>query len=264
MKKVVSIIFSLLLICSFFTVSADTFVPSVGFKHDIQFEQPEEQYDEEGRLVIVTDYSSNISYIADDGCSIEIVLTPFAYRNTIAKEQSRNEIEIAMETIQNAKSVTDLLPVLGEKVDSKDLVVSNLFDITVYETHVDDHDSSTYHGNLYNIKLTSATLKNFEALMHYDADNNVWELVEDAKVTGEEKDTLTFTYDNASPFAIVTRQVDEATGEPIAPSSHVCCILHFNGHCYCIWLLILLIISLLLNVIQLFAKNRKKDEEQQQ
>lgn len=259
MKKIVSLFFTLLLMTSYFHVNADVFVPSIGSKHDVDFDA-EGYSDEDNYTVTINDENSVISYIADDGCNVEIVLTPYIYRHTIASDASKTEMEEAMESIQNAASVGDLHESLQERVDIRKLVVSNLIDITVYVHLGQSHDQNVNHKHLYNIKLSAEALKNFEALLHYNYETKEWELVEDAYVSGVNKDTLTFTFRDASPFAIITK-TELADNGVVIETGHVCCPIHINGHCYCIWLLILLIISLLLNIVLLVTRNNKKEDE---
>ncbi len=136
-------------------------------------------------------------FTADDDCATDIVVTPYAERTDLT-EDVKKAIETAYNEIQAAEDVTalteDLAKVAADKkVEIKNLAVSDLFDLS--PEGCDDH---TDHGH-FHIKLNSASLKNFVALLHKTAEG--WVVVEDAKVI--DGDTLSFSVESLSPFAIV-------------------------------------------------------------
>ena len=90
-------------------------------------------------------------------------------------------------------------------VETKDLFVSDLFDISATECngHVD-------HGH-FDITLKSETLKNFVCLLHYY--NGEWRVVENAKITNN-CEHLEFDEDECSPFAIVVAPGAENVEQP--------------------------------------------------
>lgn len=132
-----------------------------------------------------------------ENCATDIVVTAYADRADL-NDNSKTAMETAYSEIQAATDVTtlsaDLTKVATDmNVEAKNLAVSDLFDLS--QVGCDDH---TDH-KAFQIKLSADTLKNFVALLHKTA--NGWEVVADAKV--ENGDTLAFSVDSLSPFAIV-------------------------------------------------------------
>ncbi len=122
----------------------------------------------------------------------KIEVESYADRKDLSAEEQK-EIEAAYDTVAKASNVTELnsgLTAIAEqnKVETKDLAVSDLFD--VYATK-EGMGSAT-------ITLKSESFKNFVALLHYT--DGKWEIVEGATC---KDDTLTFTVDSLSPFAVV-------------------------------------------------------------
>lgn len=268
MKKKLSItLLSLFtIVCMCFGVTADTTTPSVSYKADI------------GIIGGETDGKSDfIEYEAEDGCEVNIVLTPYSFRENIESEESKKEMEVAYKQVSEAEEVTDFAPVLkgyGMNFGIEDtcMLVSNIFDITTYVHEHGTHDESYNHKRLYNIQMTADSLKYFMALMHYDYDTDTWEIVPDAHVTGNNQDILTFTFDECSPFAIISCGAegncqlgykgvkDTSAGKDyVAPSCH--CLLHINGVCYCWILIILLVLSLIVNVYFVLKKRQDENDE---
>lgn len=133
----------------------------------------------------------------------EIIVKSYAERNDLT-EKEHEAIDAAYTSVANATDVVQLnsgLTAIAEKSNlaTTDLAVSDLFD--VYATK-EGMGSAT-------ITLKSDTFKKFVALLHYT--DGKWEIVEGAKCTG---DTLTFTTDDLSPFAVVVSKKDSPpTGE---------------------------------------------------
>ncbi len=129
-------------------------------------------------------------------CDATLVVTPYSKRNTLSSD-AKTAIEAAYTSVKSANDVSTLnadLAALAKssEINSKNLAVSDLFDVSYIGC--DDHSE---HGKV-TVKLKAETLKDFVGLIHYK--NGKWELVSGAKVEG---DTLTFSVDSLSPFAIV-------------------------------------------------------------
>lgn len=134
-----------------------------------------------------------------EDCSAQLEITPFSQKETLPKVDG-DAIVDAYNDIINSPNITVLDPELKDLADElgipgQNLAVSDLFDISL-----DGCDHTEGHGN-FSIKLNAETLENFVGLM-YKHDGE-WKVVGDAKVTGDDKDTLTFTTDEISPFAII-------------------------------------------------------------
>ena len=122
----------------------------------------------------------------------EIIVKSYAERDELT-DKEHEEIDAAYDSVAKSTDVTELnsgLTAIAEqnKLTTKDLAVSDLFD--VYATK-EGMGSAT-------ITLKSESFKNFVALLHYT--DGKWEIVKGAECTG---DTLTFTTDDLSPFAVV-------------------------------------------------------------
>lgn len=129
-------------------------------------------------------------------CTAGIQITPYSKRDTLT-DQGEKDIEAAYANIKSTDDVSSLNADLAalaksKEINGKNLAVSDLFDVSY--TGCDDHGE---HGKV-TVKLNAETLKDFVGLLHYK--NGKWELVANAKAEG---DTLTFSVDSLSPFAIV-------------------------------------------------------------
>lgn len=259
----------LILFNSTFVVTAeDPYVPSIGYKTDVYVTDD----DEMGGTVEQINHTSVIHRIergeGDAYCEQKIVVTPYAFKDSIESDQSKIDIIKCYNNVINTKSVGTLAPVVLEYIEEKkldlddeDLVFSNIFDITVYFDEHGLHDIDYDHSRVYKVKVAANVLKNFVCLLHYDHNTNSYEIVRDCEIIDEE--TLKFSFPSSSPFVIVSH-VDDAgshTEDPDVPCTNGHrCIVDIGGRCYCLELLILLIISLFLN-IYLILKNRKKKKE---
>jgi hypothetical protein len=137
----------------------------------------------------------------DHACTARLIVTGYADRHTL-DTADREKLEKAYSDIVGAADITDISAELDAyvaslKIDSSTMAVSELFDIRYVAC--DQHGD---HGS-FTITLKPETLKNFIGLMHLNG--NTWELVENAKVEGE---NLVFTVDELSPFAIVVNTAD--------------------------------------------------------
>ncbi len=134
-----------------------------------------------------------------EGTEFTLVVTPYTERGDLTEEQ-KNALVDAYDEIKQAEDLTVLTPELAELVQEQDLnsenlAVSDLFDIT---PNTDEHGQVT-------VKLGSEYLQNFVALLH-KKDNN-WDVVDSAKVVNG--DSITFSVDDFSPFAIVVETEKE-------------------------------------------------------
>ncbi len=146
-----------------------------------------------------------------EDCTAKIIITPYKLKHTLNKI-ALLAIEEAYRIISECKDLTtlnaqfkDFVKALG--LNPIYLAVSDLFDISCYGC--DNHD----HHGAFRIKFSADTLKNFVGLLHYH--NGEWEFVENAKVLAD-GETLEFTVDELSPFAIV---VDTGAGSEISPET---------------------------------------------
>lgn len=131
-----------------------------------------------------------------EDCEAKVVITAYADRATLSQAK-KDALEDIYEAVAAGKTdaLADVFAKLAadKKVDAKKLAISDLFDIS--NTDCDGHNE--HKG--FSIKLNAETLKNFVGLVHYK--DGKWEVVADAKVV--DGDTLTFSVDSLSPFAIV-------------------------------------------------------------
>lgn len=138
-----------------------------------------------------------------DECAARLVITPYSKKNTLPAEVLKAMEEAYNDVVNNGGDLTKLTDELTAllkslKLSSKDIAVSDLFDITNYDC--DDHES---HDG-FDIVISDDGLKHFVALLHKK--NGKWEVVDNAKVVG---DHLHFSVDSLSPFAVV---VDHSNG----------------------------------------------------
>ncbi|MBE7064578.1 MAG: hypothetical protein E7384_02025 [Ruminococcaceae bacterium] len=153
-----------------------------------------------------------------EDCSAQLKITPFSQRETLP-EVDGEALEDAYDDIVGAPDITVLEPDLKNIADDlgipgKNLAVSDLFDISLDDcTHTENG-----HSN-FSIKMSAETLENFVGLM-YKHDGE-WKVVSGAKVTGEDKDTLTFISDEISPFAIVVNSNGTHIDVPQPPTGDI-------------------------------------------
>lgn len=134
-----------------------------------------------------------------DSCKPKVVVTAFSDRGTL-DDKKEEDMNAAYDEIAANKDLTILWPFLKEVAVSKSLnpfyfAVSDLFDISAY--HTLPHD---YCG-MITIRLSSETLSRFVALVHRTASGE-WELVPNV-ILNVEEETITFSVNDFSPFAIV-------------------------------------------------------------
>lgn len=192
MKKVLACILSLILV-----VALSVSVMATGFvKSPVLNDAPE-----------IKDFETEVD---NSNCDYDLAITPYEDRADLTPE-AKQEIEKAYEDVKANADLTKLVPALtkvaeDKKIEAENLAVSQLFDISEEDcaSHTDGHGTVTIH--------LAADLKNFVALLHKtDAG---WVVVSSAKVTGT--DTVSFSVDEFSPFAIVvdaTEEKNASTGD---------------------------------------------------
>lgn len=150
-----------------------------------------------------------IDVILPDGCTIEVVITPYSDRHSMDDDKV-DDIEDAYAILKETDDITSLNEqfkefIKNKGIDSKNLAVSDLFDISYYGCleHA-PHD-------LFTFTIKADTLKNFVGLLHMH--NGEWDFVDNAKLNDD--GSLTFTVTDFSPFAIVvdTGAQDTPTGD---------------------------------------------------
>lgn len=159
----------------------------------------------------------------DGSCRPEIIITPYVDRETLEEYKEQAMID-AYNEILNCDNLADLcaaLITLAAELgrDVRDFAVSDLFDISAY--HNLPHD---YCGTI-TLTLNSETLTNFVGLLHRNSEG-VWELIPDV-VIDYDKNTITFTVRDFSPFAIVVDTAAEDapnTGSSIYVPAIVMCV----------------------------------------
>ncbi|MDO4501438.1 MAG: hypothetical protein Q4B60_09255 [Erysipelotrichaceae bacterium] len=200
MKKLLILLLTcILLITNGLSVMAVN-VPSVQKPADII--NPDGDLNSNGQTV---DYAKDNAgnQLSSGGLNIIIVLTPYQSRDSIAVSEVKDKLVEARDDIVKG---TDYLDVLEEvstikHIPKEELAASNVFDITLYI----EGTTTIVHNVDYAMKLQAETLKNFVALIHYKDDGS-WEIVDNAHIVGE---YLHFSFNSASPFAIVTKIVGE-------------------------------------------------------
>lgn len=148
---------------------------------------------------------SMFRYTRPDGIEAVLILTPYDDRSTIIYDKSRAEISEAHAEVEEAAYRLDTLTagVRDKAIEAGTTVehcyVTEIFDLTYYLI-LPDYVQSDDHGS-FHITLGRDKLVNFVCLLHRY--NGVWKVVPDAKVVGENEDTLEFSANIFSPFAVV-------------------------------------------------------------
>lgn len=151
-----------------------------------------------------------IDAILPEDCTAEIIITPYSDRNSMSDENIA-AIEDAYKVLKETDDLSAINQQLKEYIkskgiDSKNLAVSDLFDVSYYGCNVHD-----YHKQ-FKFTIKADTLKNFVGLIHFH--NGEWDFVDNAKIN--EDGSLTFTVDDFSPFAIIVN-----TGAQETPTGDV-------------------------------------------
>ena len=227
MKKIlISLLTSILLITGaylpVFCDENEVFVPSITVREDI-------------KLV------SDPEIIEPDECVYELVVTPYIYRDKIESEESRKLLEIAYESIVavndvadlNKNDITEVAHRLG--VETEDLVVRDLFDVTMYNREKGVNHSQAVHVKNIQFTVEAQNLDNFVCLLVYA--KGKWNVIDDVSVL-KDRNLLNVFTEELSPFALV-----------------VASDYRYTGHAFgCIWhlyiIITMLITFLLTNIIR--------------
>lgn len=175
---------------------------------------------------IVNDASGNpmVSIIDDTGAEIskigaEITVTPLADASA-ATEAIKTALQSAFNEVKATSSLTTLIPnlgvMLGTGTTADDLVVTDLFDITLsgnYESEVGQSNRS-----LKITFTTSATEAPYVAVKC----SNTWVAIDSSKITYTSGDpsTVTVIFDELCPVLIISRSsaVPPYTGDDSNPT----------------------------------------------
>lgn len=224
-KALISILTSILIItgiCIPVFGDSDAFVPSITVREDV-------------KLV------SDPEIIEPDECVYELVVTPYIYRDKIESEESRKLLEIAYESIVavndvadlNKNDITEVAHSLG--VETEDLVVRDLFDVTMYNREKGVNHSQAVHVKNIQFTVETQDLSNFVCLLVYA--KGKWNVVKDVSVL-KDRNLLNVFTEELSPFALI-----------------VASDYRYTGHAFgCIWhlyiIITMLITFLLTNIIR--------------
>jgi len=155
----------------------------------------------------------------DDDCVSKLVITSFADRDKLPAD-ARAKIESAYNQIKGVQYLDQLNNKISDMAEKSGVTVESLSVVDLFDISPTDCDSHSEHGR-FNITLEPEILKNFVCLLHYY--NGKWNIVEDAKVTGQGT-RLEFTEANFSPFAIVV-----SSSTVVAPTEDNTAWLVFSG-----------------------------------
>lgn len=184
----------------------------------------------------VTDASGNeVSAIIQDASGNEVhgvtadqmSITPVSGAAN-APAEIREQLEAAYEQIQNAASVADLVPdvdvasllsAIGSSSSVEDLVVRDVFDVSVSGEAA---EFLAQEGNAITIRfqLNIAPSSTLLVLHNYEGSN--WEVIDDDKVVINNDGSVDVTFDSLSPVAFVMDQTEtdtSASTDDDAPTS---------------------------------------------
>jgi LPXTG-motif cell wall-anchored protein len=137
---------------------------------------------------------------SNDECTAELIITPYGDRHTLPEALLALIERAYKEVVNNADDLTSLngdfaKHVAKKKLSSKDLAVSDLFDVRP--------EGCDFHDGHYDFDITLAaeSLEHFVGLLHMNK-NGEWEFIDNARVT-HNGDHLEFSVESLSPFAIV-------------------------------------------------------------
>lgn len=245
-KKALTIVLTTLLITGTFCtgVFADPFVPSIGYKEDIDVSDSSASMtyiDPTTGQEIKTDFTPTIVEVKDrntdeiheiyvlkghdpfDGCWVEIIVTPYPLKETIESNESYQMINDCYSIVTTIPRIEDLDKEDIEKAAKEagckveDLLVTEIFDITKYHRGTLDssdivnfnpgHDEgwNEYNG-FVEVTLKMRSLKNFVCLLHLNHEG-VWDVVDSANVIVD-GEHLYMNVDELSPFAVVVHAED--------------------------------------------------------
>ena len=184
----------------------------------------------------ITDASGNqVSAIIQDASGNEVAgvtadqmsITPVSGAAN-APAEIREQLEAAYEQIQNAASVANLVPdvdvasllsAMGSSSSVEDLVVRDVFDVSVSGEAA---EFLAQEGNAITIRfqLNIAPSSTLLVLHNYEGSN--WEVINDDKVVINNDGSVDVTFDSLSPVAFVVDQTEtdtSASTDDDAPTS---------------------------------------------
>ncbi len=143
----------------------------------------------------------------------ELIVTLFANRH-ILNDVARMQLEEARDIIVNTPDLANLNEDLKEKVDSlgidsKDVAISDLFDVDYSDCDVHDE-----HGE-YKVLLKSDELDKFVGLLHFDGQN--WTMIDNAQI--DENGYLVYSTDKTGSFAIVLNTYEDESSSGNGPQT---------------------------------------------
>lgn len=207
-KTLISILTGILLItgiCIPVFADGEAFVPSITVREDVE-------------LV------SDAIIIQPDGCKYELEVIPYIFKDQIESEESRRLLDIAYESIVAVKDVSELNPSeitevahsLG--VETEDLVVRDLFDVTMYHREKSVNHSQAVHVKNVQFTIETQDLNNFVCLLVYA--KGKWNVVRDVSVL-KDRNLLSVFTEELSPFAIVVASDYRYTGHALGCIWHL-------------------------------------------
>lgn len=230
MKKLLALLITLLTLTSLVNVRvfSDTYVPSIAVRQD----------------VVLT---SDPIIEHKDSCKDIVVLNTYMQKDEIESEYSKQQLEIAYKTIIEAENVVDLngdIESIAHNlgVETEDLVVRDLFDITEYTYFVADGHNINEHVHDLSLELETQTLENFVCLLVYYDDE--WHVIDDVTVLLDQN-RLDFITDELSPFAIVVATQYKYVGHAVG----------------CIWHLFIVITMLITFILTQIIRNKDDDTD---
>ena len=152
------------------------------------------------------------------GCDPELAITPYKDRNT-KSEEIKTAIEAAYNEIVHSQPSLGSLTITNGPLQGTNLMVSQLFDISFSDS---EHTHTFGMNETHNatIKLTGDEVKNFMYLLHYTytatPGTSTWEIVSCTRPTAN---TISFTVDSLSPFAIVVKNTSSGPSSPATGAS---------------------------------------------
>lgn len=220
MKKfAVSLIAAALVTASLFsaTALAADFTPSVENKGAPTVTMTADQSGQQVAAVIL-DADGNEVIGVPTG---DLIVTPIAQAQN-ASSDIRDKLESAYSQIQGSGSLDELASELISTVESfsgtvgvEDLVVRDLFDISVYGTYA---DYLAEKGNTITITFAlGLNPDDFLAVLH-NYSGTQWEVIPDERVERHPNGNVSVTFDSLSPVAFVVEQ-SAVTIDPNGPDS---------------------------------------------
>lgn len=200
-KLLITLLSSILLITGMISpVFSDAFVPSIGVREDVEL-------------------ISDSIIIEPDDCVYELIVTSYIDKDTIESDESKQQIQEAYEMILEAEDVSDLDEDIIEiahnlGAETEDLVVRDLFDVTMYHREESEHHSEAVHIKNVAFTIKAQDLDNFVCLLVYH--DGKWDVVKNVEVIKDEN-LLNVLTEELSPFALIV-----ATDYKYVATAHGC------------------------------------------